>query len=139
MKTLTGPSVIANLVTVPILSISTKGLVGLDADISSLSHPVESAWLPMYNKPTNSRRLLLYFASGGKGREAKDIGDVWMQANVQLKIGELYFYKCNFRLQTVKALNLFCVKLPGGGQLPYKNDVGARRKFYNPERYQNLN
>ena len=39
-----------------------------------------------------------------------------MQANnVQLKIGELYFYKCNFRLQTVKALNLFCVKLLGGG------------------------
>ena len=37
MKTLTGPSVIANLVTVPILSISTKRLVGLDADISSLS------------------------------------------------------------------------------------------------------
>ena len=87
----------------------------------------------MYNKPAN-RRLLLYFASGGKGREANDIGDVSVQANVQLKSGELYFYKCNFRLQTVNALNLFCVKLPGGGgggwgRLPYKNDVGARRKF----------
>ena len=83
MKTLTGPSVIANLVTVPILSIH-EGLVGLVADISSLSLTlVESAWLPMYNKPTN-RRLLLYFASGGKGREAKDIGDVCVQANVQL-------------------------------------------------------
>ena len=76
MKTLTGPSVIANLVTVPILSISTKGLVGLDADISSLSLTLlNGAWLPMYNKPTN-RRLLLYFASGGKGREAKDVGGV---------------------------------------------------------------
>ena len=28
------------------------------------------------------------------------------------------------------AYNFFCVKLPGGGGgLPYKNDVGARRKF----------
>ena len=41
-----------------------------------------------------------------------------MHANVQLKSGELYSYKCNFRLQTVNALNFFCVKLPGGGGTP---------------------
>ena len=38
-----------------------------------------------------------------------------MQANVHLKSGELYFYKCNFRLQTVNALITFSVSISGGG------------------------